>query len=160
MKVVYCVLLLFSLPIHSQELPPPTIIAEPQYLGPHKVSSSWITWRYPSRQTYYVDGHDFRIDISIRVGDGATFIDSLWGIVMILPDRSVRKYSIEHADLRPGPGQSCLYSLYLRIAEGGWLTVFLAPVKELRSDLRESLYTGTSNRESHFLYIPKNLEFD
>ena len=160
MKWICSILFLFALPIYSQELTPPTIVAEPHYLGPHRVPSAHSTRVYPGRSTYYIDGYDFRIDISLHTDERTTFIDSLWGVVMVLPDRSVKKFSIEYADQHQLLGAISQYSFYIRVAEGGWITVFLAPVSELRSELKESLYTRTSNRESHFLYIPKELEFD
>ena len=160
MKTAWLVLLLVNLPLFSQEVRPPVILAETEYLGPHKVPSWSSTRAYPGVQSYFTDGHDFRIDISVRVADTATFMSSAWGVVLVLPDRSVNKYYLESGDLHQGVGQHYQHSFYIRIREGGWMTVFLAPVKEMQSDLNVRLYTGTSNRESHFLYIPKELELD
>jgi hypothetical protein len=123
---------IFSL-LHSQELSLPKITIEAQYKGPHKVAI-WGTTSIPPHVFYKIKGYDFQIRVSIIVQGNSTFIDSLLGIVCILPDHSVNKYYFKHDEIIKYSDHEYQYSFPVRISDSGWIRVFIASRKEMQSD--------------------------
>ena len=129
----------------------PKIKVEAQYLGVYKVPTA-VTNSYPSKVvSYRTEGYNYQVKLIISFPDYSPFIDSLYGIICILPDYSEQKNPLRKTEIVKLSDREYTYSFPLRINENGWIKVFIASNQEMLSNIDVRFYKSTSNKERIYL---------
>ena len=128
----------------------PHIKVESSYIGSSKVPTS-MTNSVPSHISYATDGQNFKITVTMTFQDNYIFLDSLYGIVCIMPDRSAEKILFKPEDIIVYSSQQYGYSFPVRIKSDGWIEVYVARKSDMSSGTDAIFYQDTSNKESIYL---------
>jgi len=152
MKILFVIAMSFvTLSAYGQTLEMPNINVEPIYKDEYKIAVA-VTNSYPPHEIISkVAGYDYQIKMKITFIRKISNIDSLYGIVCILPDGDTKKLLFNSDSIVQLSLRQYEYSFPIRIKEKGWLRLFVAQRKDFARDLNVSFYENTSNKESYYL---------
>ena len=151
MRILFVIAMLFvTLSSYAQTLEMPNIKVEPIYKGEYKIVVA-VTNSYPPHEITKVAGYDYQIKMKITFIRNVSNIDSLYGIVCILPDGDTKKLLFSSDSIVQLSLLQYEYSFPIRIKGKGWLRMFVAQRKDFARDLDVSFYENTSNKESYYL---------
>jgi len=113
------------------------------------------TTSIPPRVFNKIDGFVFEITFYVLYDRNLTSLDSLFGLVCILPDHSILKLKIDAKNIVCLSTQKEKYTFLLETKKEGWLKIMLASNKEMQSDGAPEFYRYKSNTFLIYLRSPR-----
>ncbi len=104
-----------------------------------------MTNSIPPHVFYKIDSYVFEITFTVSYDGNSISLDSLFGLVCILPDYSILKLKMDVRNLIYLSPQKEKYTFLLETKKEGWLKIMLASNKEMQSDDTPEFYRYKSN---------------
>ncbi len=112
----------------------PGFSIEAKYVGPNKVVIG-ATNSIPPSFIYRIEGFEYELTVTLRAPDRRRLRDSLYCIVCVLPDQSIRKIFLREHKPTSALAYEHLFSIPFRITSAGRYTFVLATVAETRVEM-------------------------
>lgn len=109
------------------------------------------TWIYPPQTRYIVVGYIFEIILHVTVKNRPLLLDSLYGVVCILPDDSNLKFIIDRRNLIESSPNEIKYFFPLEVKRKGWIKIILVSLTEMQGSGNSKFYKNRSNEYSIYL---------